>query len=114
MRVAIVGSRDCGNFSKEHIIKHLPASCTLIISGGARGVDTFAMEAAKHLDIPFVRISPDYEKNGKAAPHKRNALIIDTADLLLAFWDFSSQGTANAIAGCIESGVPVRVIGLDE
>jgi len=114
LKIAVIGSRKCKGFNIDIIMRYLPKECTCIISGGARGVDSFAMKAAEKLEISFLCIKPDYEKHGKAAPLIRNEEIISKADHVIAFWDFKSRGTAHTIALCIAKGVPVRVIGLDE
>jgi len=114
MNVAVVGSRNCQGFCADSIIAYLPKECDTIISGGALGVDSFAQLVAKKLNLQFECILPNYEKDGKNAPLFRNQEIVRRADMVLAFWDFQSRGTAHTIAYCIEMGVPVRVIGLDE
>ena len=43
---------------------------------------------------------PEYEKYGKAAPLKRNITIIESVDLVLAFWDGVSRGTKCVIDSC--------------
>ena len=114
MKVAIIGSRECGGFDVDNILRYLPENCGSIISGGAKGIDSLAQSAARQLGINFECILPDYERNGKFAPLVRNEEIVRHADLVLAFWDFKSRGTAYTIVKCIEQGVPVRVIGLDD
>lgn len=90
MKVAIVGSRglqisDLGNY--------LPENVTEIVSGGAKGIDTCAKEYAISRGIKLTEYLPEYEKYGKAAPLKRNITIIESVDLVLAFWDGVSRGT---------------------
>ena len=114
MTVAVIGSRNCENFTVEQILAELPEGCTQIISGGAKGIDALAREAALRLDIPLICYSPDYAAYGKAAPIKRNIQIVEKLDLVLAFWDFYSRGTANTIAQCVAQRVPVRVIGIGD
>lgn len=109
MRVAIVGSRVCQNTVLDEIVRRIPDGATLIISGGARGVDAYAEQAAKKLALPFRKILPDYQRFGKFAPKRRNAEIIGQADRVLAFWDCQSRGTASVIALCIERRIPVEV-----
>lgn len=43
------------------------------------------------------------------APLKRNLQIIKYADLVLAFWDGESRGTAYVIRKCREMNVPCKV-----
>jgi hypothetical protein len=53
-RVAVVGSRNFSNLSAVcKFISQLPKGCT-VISGGARGVDQLAEDAAKEQGIPTV------------------------------------------------------------
>lgn len=52
---------------------------------------------------------PEYGKYGRAAPLKRNLQIIEYADLVLAFWDGESRGTAYVIRKCREMNVPCKV-----
>ena len=114
MRVAIIGSRNCENLDEAAIMRRLPEGCSLIISGGANGVDTLAETVAKQKRILFEKILPDYEKYGKSAPLLRNKEIVERADLVLAFWDFQSRGTADTIVHCIHMQVPVEVYGLKD
>lgn len=110
MKVGIIGSRNCKNFNIDSIDEYLPEDCDEIISGGAVGIDTYAEEAAKKKNIPFRKILPDYEKYNKRAPLERNLLVAQSSDMVLAFWDCNSRGTAHMIDTCIRNGVPVRII----
>lgn len=114
MRVGIVGSRNCKNFDASIIEEYLPLNCTEIISGGADGIDSFAEILALEKDIPIRKILPDYVKYGKRAPLMRNILIVQNSDMLLAFWDCYSRGTAHTINACITKNVPVRIIPIAE
>ncbi|MBR3290349.1 MAG: hypothetical protein IKI63_06200 [Clostridia bacterium] len=112
MKVAIIGSRTADSSIVPLILKHLPADVTEIVSGGAAGVDTFAEEVAHSLSLPLRVFTPDYKTFGKTAPLQRNRQIIDYADLVLAFWDGQSRGTAFVVAECVKCGKPVRVFPL--
>lgn len=106
MRVAVIGSR---GLSVKDLGKYLPENTTEIVSGGAKGVDTSAREYALAHGIKLTEFLPDYEKYGRSAPLKRNITIIESADLVLAFWDGQSRGTKFVIYNCRERGVPVKV-----
>ena len=106
MKVAIIGSR---NRAVPNLEDYLPEGTTEIISGGAKGVDQSAREYALAHGIKLTEFLPEYAKYGRAAPLKRNLLIIKRADLVLAFWDGVSRGTKYAIDRCKERGVPVTV-----
>lgn len=109
MKVAIIGSR---SITSANIGAHIPAGTTCIISGGARGVDTLAAEYARANNIPLQVFLPDYARYGKAAPIMRNNLIIEACDMLIAFWNGKSRGTAYTFQSANRLGKAVRVIQL--
>ncbi len=113
IKLAIIGSRTLLDFDKNLILRHIPPETTVIISGGARGIDSLAKHIAGELGLDFLEVKPDYARYGKTAPFNRNAAMVSMADRVLAVWDFNSRGTAHAIAQCIKQGVPVRIIGPD-
>ncbi len=106
MKVAVIGSR---GLVIENLEKYLPKETTEIISGGAKGIDACARNYAKSHGIKLTEILPEYEKFGRAAPLKRNDLIIERADVILAFWDGKSRGTRYVIETCQKRGKAVRV-----
>ena len=114
MKIAVIGSRGAAGFDIERIGKYLPRDCTQIISGGAPGVDSAAERYARKHGIAFRKILPDYVQHGRRAPLVRDTQIVREAELVLAFWDFSSRGTSFTINECLRLGVPVRVIGLND
>lgn len=97
MKVAIIGSR---NLIVEDLEKYVPKETTIIVSGGARGIDTCARDYARKKGLIMVEFFPDYEKYGRRAPIIRNDRIIDYADLVIAFWDGKSHGTKYVIDNC--------------
>jgi len=106
MKVAVIGSR---SISVRNLGKYLPEGTDEIISGGARGVDSSAREYALSHGLKLTEFLPQYDKYGRAAPIKRNDLIIEAADLVLAFWDGQSRGTAYVIKKCRSIGKPVKI-----
>jgi len=89
--------------------KYLPEGTTEIVSGGARGIDTCAREYALSHNLKLTEFLPEYEKYGRGAPLRRNLLIIDYADLVLAFWDGTSRGTKYVIENCKKQGKPLKI-----
>lgn len=114
MRVAVIGSRNARDLTVEDLIAAIPLNCTQLISGGAQGVDQLARQAAERLSIPIAEYLPDYPAYGRKAPLIRNSQIIEHADLVLAFWDMSSHGTAYTITECIRRRIPVKVIDIKQ
>jgi len=97
MNVAIVGSRNYPDLSAvQFLINSLPDR-TVIVSGGARGVDAYAMHCAKTRGFPTKIFYPDWQKYGKSAGILRNIEIIKMADQVHAFWDGVSKGTSHSI-----------------
>ena len=89
--------------------KYLPEGVTEIGSGGARGVDTSAREYAHANGIKLTEFLPDYDKYGRRAPIIRNDLIVEYADMVIAFWDGKSRGTQYVIRKCRETNTPYKV-----
>lgn len=112
MKVAVIGSRNAAASVIPQILKALPDDTTEIVSGGASGVDGFAAQVAHELSLPVRVFAPDYKTFGKLAPLQRNRQIVQYADLVLAFWDGQSRGTAFTVAECVKCGKPVRVFSL--
>lgn len=106
MKVAIIGSR---NLRITNLENYLPKDTNEIVSGGAKGIDTCAKVYALKNGIKLTEFLPEYNKYGRIAPIKRNDLIIDYADIVLAFWDGMSRGTKYVIDTCRKRGKEVRV-----
>ena len=67
----------------ETYLKYIPDT---IISGGARGADTYAKEFANKHNLKLVEYLPEYDKYPpKVAPLMRNKLIVESCDCLMAF-----------------------------
>lgn len=104
MKVVVVGSRGFENKDLLfHILDNMKKYCAdfdqfdLIISGGAKGADLLAEQYAQERGIKTKIFLPDYIKHLQGAPIRRNALMVQTADLVVAFWDGKSKGTGNTI-----------------
>lgn len=90
MKLLIIGSRSITDFD---LTGYIPEDVELIISGGARGIDSVAEKYANDHGIEKVIIFPQYERLGRAAPIKRNEEMVDLCDTVLAVWDGQSKGT---------------------
>lgn len=114
MRVAIVGSRDYRHtYRIMAYIDTLPLD-TVIVSGGARGVDSIAERHAQRRGLKTLIFPAKWSVYGKQAGHIRNKLIIDNADKVVAFWDGASPGTKNTIAQARFKHMPVEIVGDEE
>lgn len=110
MKIAIVGSRDYPDLQAVvDYVKGLPSD-TVIVSGGAGGVDTAAERAAKSVGMATEIFRADWKRFGKVAGFMRNHDIVRAADRVVAFHHKESRGTAHTIKITKEAGKPLEVI----
>lgn len=103
VKLAIVGSRNFNDYKKlEKEVDGIRSDVdvTLIVSGGCKGADSLAEKYAISNNIPISIHKPDWDMYGKAAGPIRNKLIIDEADIVLAFPQKGviHSGTRNSIS----------------
>lgn len=111
--VAIVGSRDYAPLSDvDEVVARLPAT-SVVVSGGARGVDQRAVDAARRRGLCVLVLRPDWSR-GRGAGLERNTALVACADRVIAFWNGRSRGTADTIAKARAAGLPLEVIGPTE
>jgi hypothetical protein len=104
MRIAIVGSREYPDLDDvREYVSACPAD-TVIISGGARGVDRTAEDTAKARGLATLVYPADWQTYGKSAGYRRNVEMIDAAEYVVAFWDGTSRGTKHSIDLAIRAG----------
>ena len=109
MIVGVVGSRDFKNYDYlEQKLTDAPFTIDKIISGGARGADSFAIKFAKRHDIVWDEFLPDHKKY-RHPYHHRNRLIAEASDCIVAFWNGRSTGTKYTIDYARRIGKPVHV-----
>ena len=91
---------------------------TVIVEGGAKGVDTLAREYAEKNGMTYVEMEADWKKYGRAAGPKRNEAmtkyIFDMKGTALFFWDGKSKGTKNCILNATSLDIPVSIYRTDE
>ena len=130
MNIAIVGGRDFNDYKlmKKSVMdlcltkRYNPSKVkagqineradlsVTIVSGGAVGADTLAEQFAKEFGFKTLIFKPDWEKNGKSAGFKRNKDIVNNADIIFAFWDENSKGTADTIKFATEQKKELHII----
>ena len=115
VKVAIVGSRTFNSYDEvvavmSTFISSNDVTVTEIVSGGAKGADTYAMDFARRHGLKLIVFFPDYKKYDKQAPLIRNKLIVEECDCLLAFWDGQSRGTKFTLDYAIEKGKPIKIV----
>ena len=110
MKIAIVGSRK-GVPSQIVIdyISTLPLD-TIVVSGGAIGVDLTAENAASYRGLKTMIFLPNFTLYpGSRAYFKRNEQIAKVCDEMVAFHNGYSRGTKHAIACAKNLNKPVTV-----
>lgn len=108
--VAIVGSRNYPNLEAvSDFVSALPEG-TVIISGGAYGVDSIAAAAARRAGLEVAEFLPDWNKHGKCAGFVRNCKMVNAADVIVASWDGKSRGTTQSIELGRKANKPVFVV----
>lgn len=107
MKIAVIGSR---RISAIDFARVAAKPGDVIVSGGAKGVDSLAEAAALAAGLEVEVVRPDYERHGRAAPHVRNREIVSRCDRLVAFWDGESRGTKGTVDYARKQGKPVELV----
>ena len=81
----------------------------VIYDGGAEGPDTWAHQYCQWKGKKDIQIYPDYRHLGKNAPLIRDKQLVDEVDMIYAFWDCESTGTAYTFNYALDSGKPVSI-----
>lgn len=104
MKIGIVGSREYRSPERIRELVETFGAGTVVVSGGARGADSAAAEAARSLGFEVIEHLPKHEKSAPyfkvvQALFARNTLIAQDADELHAFinWGHRSNGTFDTI-----------------
>lgn len=113
MVLGIVGNRSvsfaqCAEIIRQHISSLAPE---LVVSGGAKGVDSHAVQVARALGVPVKEFLPvGLRAIGKAAYFKRNREIAQASDVLLCIYAGSSVAGGTAYTHRFAAGLGVRVV----
>jgi len=110
IRVLVCGSRKWR--STTRILARLASlpEGSVIMHGAAQGADRCADRAARGLDLEVEEYPADWKRDGKRAGILRNLDMLEAhPDLVLAFWDGKSRGTAHVIREAQRRGIPVEI-----
>ena len=115
-KVVVCGSRGFKNYEllksklDTLLVNKIDSSRVVILSGCARGADICGENYAIESWLDIERFPAQWEKYGKSAGPRRNELMLQQADAVVAFWDGKSRGTAHMIEITRKSGKPLRVV----
>jgi hypothetical protein len=115
VKLIIAGGREFTNYNmlKDRVDKIISnIEVDLIISGGARGADTLAIEYAKERKLPWHVEEADWTKYGKSAGYIRNEVMAKMATHLVAFWSGVKErsGTYHMIQLAEKYKLKIRVV----
>ena len=112
MKLAIVGSRTFSDFNllQRTMNFFIFEDIKEIISGGARGADFLGKRYAENYAIKFTEYLAGWDKYGKSAGFIRNQTIVDNCDMVLAFWNGESRGTADTIEKARKAKKPTFIV----
>lgn len=103
VKLIIAGGRDYDNYNElervtDYMLSNLITTHKIVIvSGGARGADSLAVQYAQIRGYELITMPADWTLHGKSAGYIRNAQMAEVATHLLAFWDGKSRGTKHMI-----------------
>lgn len=110
MRVAVIGSRDYPRLSDVDAAIDALSADTVVVSGGARGVDRRARDHARARGLEYDEFLADWEGEGKRAGPLRNERMLSTVDAVIALWDGESPGTKHAMDFAASRKIPVTLV----
>lgn len=114
MKIAVVGSRDYVDLERVTAYVNSLPDDTELVSGGARGVDRTAEQAAWSRKLTVKCFPADREQYGKEAGFIRNQDIVNYADLVVVFWNGKSRGTAHTMRLAASQNKLFHVFGVYE
>lgn len=108
MRLIIAGGRDYRAGPAEYrwldLVNH-HQRVTAVLSGTARGVDTFGEMWAAEKHIPIERYPAEWKKYGPRAGPMRNQVMVNRADALAVFP--GGTGSANVTKLAEKAGIRI-------
>lgn len=114
-RIVVAGCRDYENYEQAKLyidfcISDIRKKYTLVfLSGECRGADRLGERYAYENGFGVEKYPADWKKYGKAAGPKRNKLMVEKADYIIAFWDGKSKGTKSLIGYAKIMNKPINI-----
>jgi hypothetical protein len=111
--VLVAGSRSYEHLEAVRNAVGSIESTALVISGGARGVDSIAIAHARALGLKTFVYPADWKTYGKRAGLLRNAVMVRMCTEALVFHDGTSRGTQHTLDLLDAGGKPYMLFGAD-
>ena len=112
MKILFAGSR---NYPLPQLVHErvmaLPTGSTVVNGLCPNSPDVWARVSARNRGLKVEDYPANWEADGRAAGHKRNARMADVCDRAEIFWDGVSPGTRGMIALMRRSGKDFTVFG---
>ena len=114
----VVGSRSIKDYAVvSSVLDEYCNSETVIVSGGADGVDYLAERYADENNLKKIIMKADWDKYGKRAGYIRNAEMHKYISqhenrLCIAFWDGKSKGTTHSFELAKRYNNPIKIINI--
>lgn len=116
MKVIVAGGRDFTDLDRMH--SEMVVLCkaghvmsdAILVCGMARGADITAYRLWKQYQNPIIEMPADWKAEPRRAGFIRNEDMGRMANVLVAFWDGQSKGTAHMIRFMQSLGKPVHIV----
>lgn len=105
----VAGSRTATRDDVYRAIEEAPFTPGIVVSGTARGADTFGeMWASDHGRV-VKRFPANWDLHGRSAGYRRNEEMAQNAEALIAVWDGKSPGTKHMIDLANKRGLRIYI-----
>jgi len=114
MKVIIAGSRTFTDYEQvRQVLGPSRHHIAQVLHGGARGADRLGFLWALKHGVPSRCYRADWQRYGRSAGVRRNQQLAEAGDVLVAFWDGQSPGTADMIRRMQALGKPVVLVSVE-
>lgn len=103
--VLVTGSRSIADIDISKYLKNID----VLLTGGAKGVDSLAIAHAEKNSIKHIEVLPNYVKYHRAAPIIRDEEMVKMCERVVAIWDGKSKGTLHTINFAKKHNKPVEI-----
>lgn len=112
MKFAVIGGRDFDDYELlKSFLDSIKMPIDLIVSGGClNSPDILGEKYADDNCIEKLIFKPEWDKYGRSVAFVRNKLIIDNADIVIAFWDGKSKGTKHSLDYAKKKNKHIKII----